>query len=205
MQAKSMKSPYISSVVACAATLATALGLVACGPSGGGGGTGAGSGTGGGGGSTGGGGQPQGPTAIAELASQITWGSGSGPVGDAGAVDPATLYVRIANGAPSCGDPSVGGCSQGAVWEVDIGIPPALQVAGVLQLSNAALTNFVQFARPLPGDNNGQCASYGEDAFTQGTIEIVSISAATIVVKLAGTSTTTASADGEYTAPRCPG
>lgn len=176
------------------------------GGSGGGGGVGGTSGVGGEGGV--GGGVVAGPaTAIAEYAymmSQTPPPGGSSSTSGGGGVDPNTLFVRIGNYGPACGNSFPYGCTNPPTWSVSIGIPPGMQTPGVYPLSNPALDGFASVSGSDSGVD-GDCWG-GGGSFTDGTIEIISNDGNTIVVRLAGTSGagfTEFSADGEYTAPIC--
>jgi hypothetical protein len=132
--------------------------------------------------------------------SSDTGSSGAG----GGGVDPNTLYVQIGNFSQSCGANDEPYCVGAPVWQVSVGIPPALQVPGVIQLSDPNLISFFSENSPnseTPGDCGG-----GGGSFLDGTLEIVSIDAGTIVVILSGTSSGfgDVDVDGEYTAPICP-
>jgi hypothetical protein len=120
-------------------------------------------------------------------------------------IDPNTLYVEIGNFTPTCvgGDPAPV-CTSSLTWQISVAIPPALQVPGVLQLSDPNLLS-VFSESGSEGGSPGACAG-GGGSFTQGTLEIVSIDADAIVVILSGTSAVGSDfdADGQYTAPICP-
>ncbi|WP_437912507.1 hypothetical protein WME73_36115 [Sorangium sp. So ce302] len=98
----------------------------------------------------------------------------------------------------SCADPSgTIGCGN---WQWGISIPPALQVPGIIDLSAPeVLFSSYTVSRPDRGD-----CWWGEGSFRSGTMEIVSIDAAEVVVRLSGTDTHDFDANGEYTAARCP-
>ncbi len=169
------------------------------------------------GGSTGTG-QGGGYQALAVLASEMTWWDQTdGDVGSSGnttsgsggnGVDPNMLYIEIANYGQQCGVAPISDCSQGTTWQVSIGIPPALQVPGVLQLSNESLIS-TQNGTGSNGSNPGGSEDCwgGGGSFIDGTLEIVSIDATQVVVRLSGTSVDilpeSVSADGDYTVPRC--
>ncbi|WP_437974044.1 hypothetical protein WMF11_36470 [Sorangium sp. So ce295] len=61
------------------------------------------------------------------------------------------------------------------------------------------LFSYYTVSRP---DTDG-CWS-GDGSFRSGTMEIVSIDAAEVVIRLSGTDTHDIDANGEYTAARCP-
>ncbi|XXX80250.1 hypothetical protein WMF30_15900 [Sorangium sp. So ce134] len=153
---------------------------------------------------TGGGGPaPVAARAIALFRSQlpeVSGGSGSSSTASGGpALDPDDLFIKIGNRELSCADP-YGDYSCGT-WTVSIGIPPALQVPGVINLDAPELISYQSFTGPDRG--GGDCYG-GGGSFIEGTIEIVSIDAARVVVRLSDTDTYEFDANGEYTALRCP-
>ncbi|WP_437950685.1 hypothetical protein WME98_07595 [Sorangium sp. So ce296] len=177
-------------------------------PVGGGGnsGTGGGSPVGGGGNSgTGGGAESATAGAIALLGSQLperpddpysSSATGGGPP-----YDPNDLFVILGAPARSCAAPNA--ALECGDWRVSFRIPPTLQVPGVIDFSdeNFHLISLYHVNDPDRGD--GDCSRIG-GIFTSGTLEIVSIDAANVVVRLSGTETDRFDANGEYTAARCP-
>jgi hypothetical protein len=135
------------------------------------------------------------------IASNSSPPGGTG-VGGGSSIDPGTLYVEIGNFSQSCadGDPAPV-CAGFTYWQVSVGIPPALQAPGVIQLSDPSLNSFFSVS-----GSDGDACTGGGGSFTQGTLEITSIDASTIVVTLSGTSAVGSDfdADGDYTAPICP-
>ncbi|WP_437596802.1 hypothetical protein WMF28_29955 [Sorangium sp. So ce590] len=112
--------------------------------------------------------------------------------------DPYDLFIVFGAPVSSCADPSNAiGCDN---WQLIITIPPALQVPGIIDLSELELwSGYVMSSR----DRGGNCL-WSEGSFASGTMEIVSIDAAEVVVRLSGTDTHDFDANGEYTAARCP-
>lgn len=147
------------------------------------------------------------PSAIAEYASMVSppppgTGSSSTSTGGTG-VDPNTLFVRIGNYGPACGNSFSFGCTDPPTWQVSIGLPPSMQVPGVYALDNPSINAFAS----LSGSNGspGDCWG-GGGSFIDGTVEVVSNDGYNIVLRLAGTNGggfTEFSADGQYTAPIC--
>ena len=190
--------------------LATALGASACKPviiGGGSGGGGEGGSGGGGEGGSGGAGNAVNALGVPYVLFPQTPPGNTGSSGSGGTItiDPSTLYVQIGNFSQTCSTNQLPFCAPGLNWQVSIGIPPALQVPGVLQLSNPGLIS--TFSEDGPnGPNADNCGSGGGGSFIEGTMEILSIDAGTIVVKLTGTTPGLGDfhADGEYTAPICP-
>ncbi|XXT16468.1 hypothetical protein WME94_40170 [Sorangium sp. So ce429] len=170
--------------------------------SGGGVGTGGSSSVGSGGsGSTGSGSGPATAGAIAFLGSQLPDPSGepgsSSATGGGPSPAPDDLYVLIGAPALSCADPYPG-CD---AWHVRFIIPPAAQVPGVYTLNGQDLTSSFGVNGPDTGEDT--CTAFG-GTFAPGTLEIVSIDATKVVVRLSGTDTHGFDASGEYTAARCP-
>jgi hypothetical protein len=87
-------------------------------------------------------------------------------------------------------------------WQVDIALPPARQQRGTLPLAAGDISSeFVE----TPAGTPDSCGIGGGD-FHQGSLQILSIDAAQVVLRLTGTGAPAAEfqADGEYTALRCP-
>ena len=207
------RSPFLLCVAALAASILTAAcGTVVTdggGDSGGGAGGPNGSGgsdpSGGGGGSsnpTGGGSS----TAIAMLSSEIPPYGGGDP-GDSGSsgttsggweVDPNTLYIMLGDAPIACSDPYAG-MDCGNHWSVTIGIPPALQVPGVIDLASPEIISTFSATGPSGG---GDCYAAG-GSFMEGTLEIVSIDDDQVVGVLANTAEWEFDADGQFSASRC--
>lgn len=159
------------------------------------------------GGNFGTGGGPESATAgaIALLGSQLPeppddpWSSsatGGGP-----SPDPDDLMVIIGAPTRSCAAPNA--ALECGDWRVSFRIPPTLQVPGIIDFSdeNFYLLSLYHVNGPDRGD--GDCSRIG-GIFTSGMLEIVSIDAANVVVRLSGTETDRFDANGEYTAARCP-
>ncbi|WP_437567647.1 hypothetical protein [Sorangium sp. So ce542] len=154
---------------------------------------------------TGGGPESETAGAIALLGSQLPappddpWSSsatGGGP-----SPDPDDLMVILGAPARSCAAPNA--ALECGDWRVSFRIPPALQVPGIIDFSdeNFYLLSLYHVNGPDRGD--GDCSRIG-GIFTSGTLEIVSIDAGNVVVRLSGTETDRFDANGEYTAARCP-
>ncbi|WP_437955549.1 hypothetical protein WME76_29080 [Sorangium sp. So ce119] len=152
--------------------------------------------------STGGGPEPATAGAIALFRNEFperSNDSGSSSAGSGGpGTSPNDLFIIFGAPVSSCADPSwTTGCGN---WQLGISIPPALQVPGIIDLSapDVLFSSYV-VSRPDRGD-----CWWGEGSFRSGTMEIVSIDAAEVVVRLSGTDTQEFDANGEYTAARCP-
>jgi hypothetical protein len=124
----------------------------------------------------------------------------SGGVGTGGesTIDQQTMNITLGSQKPLCEAPfAISGCGQ---WKVNVGIPPELLVPGVLELGDSRLVSFASYFGPDRGD--GTCHA-GAGSYFDGTIEIVSIDAERIVVRLSDTWTSDFDANGEHTAERC--
>lgn len=167
-------------------------GLSACATTVVGGGSGGGGTAGDGGGGTGGGSVTiPAVTTIAERAADAAIAPAD--------IDPATLLVRAGNYGVACGgtDSAVGACTSTKSWQLQLAIPPSGQAPGIHQLSEPGY--FVSFSESQ-GGGNGECSGGGGTMF-DGTVEIVSIDEASIVVRLEGVM---ADYDGVYVAAMCP-
>ncbi|XXX73843.1 hypothetical protein WMF30_39975 [Sorangium sp. So ce134] len=122
---------------------------------------------------------------------------------EGGVLDPNPDDLFIFIGAPvrSCVNPAYFiGCD---TWHVDILIPPALQVPGVIDLDAPGVVPFVVANGPHHVGGISCAPSFSGSAFT-GTLEIVSIDDEQVVVRLSDSDTEYFDANGEYTAVRCP-
>ncbi len=142
------------------------------------------------------------PTAIAILGSQASWLFGDGGSSTADPGDPDMLYLELGN-PPSCSTvlPSHATCGTG--FNVTIGVPTTLQTVGTISLADPTLTIWYGDVSALI---NGSCMT-DDGYFTQGTLQILSTDATQLVFTLSGTTPPkygVATADGTYTAPRCP-
>ncbi|WP_437478964.1 hypothetical protein WME75_31645 [Sorangium sp. So ce1014] len=121
----------------------------------------------------------------------------SASVGGGPGTDPYDLFFAIGVPVSSCAELSSGPrCGD---WQLGISIPPALQVPGIIDLSAPEVWSYYVASSP---DSGGGCWS-GEGDFVSGTLEIVSIDAAEVVLRLSGTDTLHFNANGEHTAARC--
>lgn len=193
--------------------LVAALGATACKSEVIGGGGGEGGEGGSGGGSHAGGAAGSVVGSVAEYASMMTGLPPGGGTGTGGAssssggpgLDPNTLFVKIGNDGPACGDTFPYDCNPGITWQVSIGLPPAMQVPGVYSLDDPAIIATEAESGSDPGNFGEPAACWGGGgSFTEGTIEVVSNDGATLVVRLQGTSGWVEfNADGQYAAPIC--
>jgi hypothetical protein len=89
-----------------------------------------------------------------------------------------------------------------ARWQVDIALPPARQQPGTIPLVAGDISS--QYIETLAGEPSSCGGGAGD--FHQGSLQILSIDAAQVVVRLTGTGAPGAEfqADGDYTALRCP-
>lgn len=134
-------------------------------------------------------------------------GGGTGGFGGAPSCpgpDPKTLYLEIGTPSPTCSDPQPP-LECGNQYIVSIGIPPALQVPGVIQLSDPTLISTIGETGPAEDGDPNTCPG-GGGSFVSGTLTIVAIGKASVTFSLAGTDPVdfgVGSVDGEYLAPRC--
>ncbi|CAN96826.1 hypothetical protein predicted by Glimmer/Critica [Sorangium cellulosum So ce56] len=147
--------------------------------------------------STGSGSGPATAGAIAFFRNESPGESGTGSSAGPG-TSPNDLFIVFGSPVSRCSDPSgTTGCGN---WQWSISIPPALQVPGIIDLSAPeVLFSYYTVSRP----DRGGCW-WGDGSFRSGTMEIVSIDAAEVVIRLSGTDTHDFDANGEYTAARCP-
>jgi hypothetical protein len=139
-------------------------------------------------------------------------GSLTGASGDPQAIayhqapDPTTLHVLISTFSPKCADPNLGSGDTGGTcpvgWSVDFALPSASQVPGVYALSDPAFQSMV--IQELGSDGNGGCMGGGGGGF-DAKVEVVSIDATTIKVRLSGFDSDgdLPHADGDYDVQRC--
>jgi hypothetical protein len=126
--------------------------------------------------------------------------SSSGSTGSGGGIpiDPERIYVTLGSQKPLCEAPfESGGCGH---WKVAFGLPPELLKPGVLELADSRLNSYSSFSGPDRG--GGDCYG-GGGSFVDGTVEIVSVDAEKIVIRLADTWTFDFDANGEHTIDRC--
>ena len=130
----------------------------------------------------------------------------SSSVGGGPGADPNDLFIIFGAPVSSCADPSYISCGS---WMLAVSISPALQVPGIIDLSWPDPWSY--YAVSGPGSDSGSC-SFDAGYVTSGTMEIVSIDDAEVVVRLSdavvrmngGTDTDAPDANGEYTAALCP-
>lgn len=161
-----------------------------------------GGGQGGSGGS--GGSQPSGPSGPGG------GGSGGSPVtmpAPSGNARPAEggYIVTLADYPSACGDPGIQpNCGLVPWWSVKFELATANLVPGSVHPFSSDLDGF--FSEQLALDAGQTDCGFGAGTFTGGTVEIVSVSAAELVLKVAGTSASPLSnvgLDGTYTVPIC--
>ena len=121
------------------------------------------------------------------------------------APDPDTLHVVLSTFSLACTDPGAGpsggdGCAVG--WTINFTLPAASQAPGVYSLSDPALQSGVSLL--LGSDGEGRCVGGGSGGFG-GKVEVVSIDASTIKVRLSDFNSDgdLPPADGDYDVPRC--
>lgn len=113
--------------------------------------------------------------------------------------DPDTLEVFIGGQPLACSDPYALSC--GSQWTVSFSLPPALQAPGLYALDATELNAFATETGP----GGGEECWWGGGSYWDGTVEVLSIDATQVTVRLAGTSGLFEfDADGDFTALRCP-
>jgi len=125
-----------------------------------------------------------------------TGGTGNSSVATGGGPDPNTLFVLISDPGASatCADPYSYPCDNH--WQVSVGIPPAYQKVGTLQLSDPQFLSYYSISLT--------CNSGGGGSFDSGTMEILSIDATQVTVRFQNTDTFDIDANGDHVASRCP-
>lgn len=190
MNIRSLFNPLRRAPVLALFALGSALGAVACGSTGGTGGSG------GGAGGTGG--------AAAQLPSPKVFSVTASRTANDGGVEPGTLTIALGNRSVGCVVSHADfPCLEPGQWVASIAIPPALQKPGSYPLSSPALVT----DSAESGSEGNDCCFCGGGSFAIGALEIVSIDASKVVLRLSGTTTTIGStkvdADGEHTADIC--
>jgi hypothetical protein len=146
-----------------------------------------------------GGGQPG--TSVALLDAQISQTEDQSMWLNAGEkLSPSTLIVIVSSEAQSCSAPVFNFGTKNH-RQVLIGLPQALQAVGKYDISSTEVIAFGDF---WLGDGMGNGGG-GKTPLNQGTVEVVSIDAASIKVRLAGLANDFTSLEGaDYLAARCP-
>jgi hypothetical protein len=179
------------------APILLALALTGACSSGNAGGSGGGAGgSGGGAGST----ETTTQTSPANEISAIAWreaNEGGSSAGDGG-TEPGMLYLKLADYALACPESIESRCLVPGEWWAYIGIPPALQTPGTYPLSSSGIVS----DSAESGSGSDDCCYCGGGSLAGGTLEIVSIDAATLVVRLSGLDGFRV--DGERSAEICP-
>jgi hypothetical protein len=141
---------------------------------------------------------------VAEYASMMSGAPLGGSPGNGG-LDPDMLFIKVGNEGPACGGSFSYDCKPGVLWEVSIGLPPAMQVPGVYSLSDPAIMATATASGSDPGNFGEPAACWGSGgSFTEGTIQVIDNDGLTIVVKIQGTGDWTEfDADGQYSVPIC--
>lgn len=121
--------------------------------------------------------------------------------------DQATLHVAISTFGVTCADPGAGANNPGGAcpvgWTVSFALPSASQTPGVYSLSDPAFQSFAFIS--LGGDGTG-CMGGGGGAIEGTQVEVLSVDASTIKVRLSGfdADADLPPVDGDYDAPVCP-
>lgn len=114
-------------------------------------------------------------------------------------LDPTTLFVILSSEANSCAAPKLdlGTASHRLVF---VGLPQAMQKVGTYDLAS---TDVIAFGDFWLSDGMGSGGG-GKTVLDKGTVEVVSLDATTITVRLAGLSGDFVLANGDHPATRCP-
>lgn len=152
-------------------------------------------------GSAGTGGGPTG-SSIALLQSQLMKVVGvdqSGWLAAGEKLAPTTLFVILSSEANTCAAPKLdlGTATHRLVF---LGLPEAMQKVGTYDLASTDVIAFGDFWLSDGMGNGGG----GKKILAEGTVEVVSLDAATITVRLAGLSGDFDLANGDHPATRCP-
>lgn len=115
-------------------------------------------------------------------------------------LSPDTLIVIVSSEAQSCGGPVFNYGTKNH-RQVLVGLPPELQVVGKYDISS---TDVIAFGDFWLGDGMGNGGG-GRMPLNQGTVEVSSIDAKTITVRLAGLASDYSSLEStDHEAARCP-
>jgi len=114
-------------------------------------------------------------------------------------LDPTTLIVVVSTEAESCAAPvfDFGTTSHHLVL---VGLPQAMQKVGTYDL---ATTEVIAYGTTWLGDGMGSGGG-GKMVLNKGTVEVVSLDATTITVRLAGLTGEFLPQNGDHAATRCP-
>lgn len=121
--------------------------------------------------------------------------------GELGAAPSGTLLLKLTSGEGFCSEPWVTDlpCEEGE-WEVDVPLPPALQIAGAtVDLGELADLGGAKLRLPVA---DGDACTFEEQALA-GSLEIVSINESNVMVRLSNTSPAVAELETELNVPRC--
>jgi hypothetical protein len=127
--------------------------------------------------------------------------------GSPGGPDADWVYLDLGTLAPTCASPGPNSapCTIPELY-VAIGLPPALLVPGVVDLSSDAVTSYFTAQGGGYSDDSDLCP--GPSGTYAGTLTIESVDATSIAFTLSGTSSVgiagLTNADRAYVAPRCP-
>lgn len=167
-----------------------------------------------------GGGGPGGPitgTAVAMTRAQsdLLWdqywqnqngGSSVAVTSGGGGLDPNDLFIEISSqNDASCGLPFIE-LACGGEWAVSLVLPAAAQQVGIYDLNGPLLMPYSHMSETGPANGPGpdDCA-FGGGTIGEGTLEVISIDAASVHIKLQTTGGIwNGDPSGEYVVPRCP-
>lgn len=130
-------------------------------------------------------------------------GAGSSTSSGGGSdLNPDDLFLIIGQPVPTCAEPQpLLAC--GGQWDVSIPLAPAMQAPGVVDLSDPALNAFASETGPMRDDPED--CWWGGGSFVGGTLEVLAIDEAQVVIALEGTGDLNDfDANGEHMLVRCP-
>jgi hypothetical protein len=142
---------------------------------------------------------PPPPTPIATIAirgSNLPAGCAPGST-----ADPNTLFIFFGTASETCDNPWAS-IDSTVTSRGLIALPSSLQTSGVLQLSSSAIAA----SYPLPVTATLATCTAPSEAFTQGTVDIVSVGATDVQFRVSGVGNTATAPgfDGLYDATLCP-
>lgn len=114
-----------------------------------------------------------------------------------------SLFLIANSWGATCVDPTASPRPAPPYWSLRIGVPPALQRVGTIDLFAGPDVFAGQEVASGPNDG-GAVTATGGFGFSSGTLEILSIDDVAITFRVEGATIDVGiPSDGEYTAPRC--
>lgn len=155
-----------------------------------------------GGGGTGGAGQGGAGGAVSASGVAVPWEDLAG-VAEAPA---GTLLLAFGSEPEACADPlaDLPACTAALTWRAEIPLPAHAQVAGaVIDLAELQGVGYGPYVSESQGEGDGVCS--GGAGTLDGVLEVLAVDAASITIRLSGSSFTDAPLGGERTLLRCGG